>query len=157
MWHRPSRFTGSKTTGAEAASFFSQLVRFKSTLFVPVGLDKPARLYQPHHGSQSGEGSKVQALAVFRPKGAPERTWKKTLQSVIGKGRVDIRFSEISKHRIELKWPEAVTSCSAERLVKLARDDCPDFEVAGEPLGLEDGEECATPPASVLEVARSLH
>ena len=59
---------------------------------------------------------------------------------------MDIRFSEISKHRIELKWPEAVTSCSAKRMVKLARDMLGrDFEVAWEPLGLEDGEECATP------------
>ena len=47
-----------------------------------------------------------------------------------------------------------MTSCSAKRLVKLARADDPDFKLSGEPLGLAEDEVCASPPASAGEQSR---
>ena len=44
----------------------------------------------------------------------------------------------VSSRRVELVWPTAVTCCSAERLVRLARKLHTDFDISGQPLGIED-------------------
>ena len=89
---------------------------------------------------RADKGLKFKRWQFCRPVHSEARSWKKTLQNVIGKGRVEIRFFEISRCRVGMEWPEAVTVSSAKRLVKLAKDDNPDFQLVGEPLGLE-GEE----------------
>lgn len=93
---------------------------------------------------RADKGQKFKRWQFYRPKDSKRRTWKKTLQNVIGKRLVQIRFEEISRHRVTLEWPQVVTSCSAKRLVKLAGADDPDFKLSGEPLGLAEDEVCAS-------------
>ena len=88
---------------------------------------------------RADKGKEFKRWYLYLPMKSQERTWKKTLRHVIEKGRAKIGFVEVSKHRVELVWPEPVTSCAVKRLIKIARDYNPDFEVSGEPLGLEDG------------------
>ena len=100
------------------------------------------------------KGQKFKRWQFYRPMDSNAPTWKNTLKNVIGKGRVKVRFLEISRHRVEPEWPKAVTSCSAKRLVKLATDADPDFKLSGEPLGLAEDEVCASPHASAGEQSR---
>ncbi len=65
----------------------------------------------------------------------------KTLREVAANmTRVEIIFREVSKNRVELVWPHVVTSCSAARLVRLAKEANANFEISGEPSGIADDE-----------------
>ena len=91
------------------------------TLVVLVRLHQPFGCISTIMVRRADKGQTFTRWQFYRPMGSQARTWKKTLQNVIGKGRVPIRFLEISRHRVELEWPEAVTSCSAKRLIQASQ------------------------------------
>ena len=103
---------------------------------------------------RADKSQKFKRWLCYRPMDSRPAAWKNTLKNVVGKGRVNIRFLEMSRRRAQLEWPIVVTSCSAKRLVKLATDADPDFKLSGEPLGLAEDEVCASPHASAGEQSR---
>ena len=63
------------------------------------------------------------------------------MRDVIADGRANIIFREMSKNRVGLVWPKAVTSCSPAKLLKSAKKVHANFEISGAPLGLADEED----------------
>ena len=65
-------------------------------------------------------------------------TWKRTLRKVVESGTAQVTFREVSRCEVELVWSKAVTYDSAARLVRLAKEETPSFEILGFPTGVAD-------------------
>ena len=87
----------------KSTAFFRSLFGSSLRCLFLLGWVVPFGCISPIMVRRADKAKKFKRWQFYRPMQSKECTWKKTLQNVIGKGRVKIRFLEISRHRVELQ------------------------------------------------------